>query len=352
MKVTFCLPHPNFRSPIGGYKIVYEYANRLHKMGFEISIVYCTKNFLREKKIPKTLKKAISDFIVMLSPRWFKLNRKIKKYAAYEIEDDEIKDGDIIFATAVTTAEKVAQLSETKGKKFYLIQDYENWIVGDKKVIASYKLGMRNIVISNWLYKIVKRYSDNVECIINPIDLNVFKVKYPVSKRNKYCIGLLYHKSEYKGVKYALQALYELKMVYPQLHVIMFGNTEPPAELPEWFEYKRNVSSQRVCDIYNQCSIFLCASIEEGFGLTGLESMACGCAFVTTGYKGVYEYAIDGYNALISPIRDSHALCNNMKSIIENDKLREKLVLNSLCAVKKFSWDEAISKMEMSLNNQ
>ena len=57
-------------------------------------------------------------------------------------------------------------------------------------------------------------------------------------------------------------------------------------------------------DILNYASIFICSSINEGFGLTGAESMACGCALATTSYPAVFEYAVDKKNCLVSPVKD------------------------------------------------
>lgn len=52
---------------------------------------------------------------------------------------------------------------------------------------------------------------------------------------------------------------------------------------------------------------FLCASVEEDFGLT-----VAGCALVSTKYKGVYEYVGDKYNALLVPIKDSIKLAESI----------------------------------------
>ena len=42
MKITFCLP--SFAEhPIGGFKMVFEYANRLSKNGHKVNIVFLTE---------------------------------------------------------------------------------------------------------------------------------------------------------------------------------------------------------------------------------------------------------------------------------------------------------------------
>ncbi len=39
MKITFILPGPGC-TPVGGYKVIYEYANRLAKLGNEVTVVH------------------------------------------------------------------------------------------------------------------------------------------------------------------------------------------------------------------------------------------------------------------------------------------------------------------------
>lgn len=82
------------------------------------------------------------------------------------------------------------------------------------------------------------------------------------------------------------------------------------------------------------------------FGLTGAEAMACGCALVSTNYKGVYEYARDKENALLSPINDAEALARNIKKLIKNEDLRQKIAKQGSNDLSYFSWKNAIDKFE------
>ena len=129
----------------------------------------------------------------------------------------------------------------------------------------------------------------------------------------------------------------------------MFGASKRPKDLPNWINYTCNVSQAETVAIYNKVSIWLYATVDEGFGLTGLEAMACGCVLVSTSYKGVFEYARGGYNALLTPVKDVNALVEAVAKIFENYELREKLVFNSQQTVKKFSWKEAVDKFEEAL---
>ena len=66
----------------------------------------------------------------------------------------------------------------------------------------------------------------------------------------------------------------------------------------------------------NDSSVFLCTSRFEGFGLTGLESLFCGCEFVTTDCGGIREYASEK-NAVICKIDDVDGLVQGISEIFE-----------------------------------
>ena len=121
----------------------------------------------------------------------------------------------------------------------------------------------------------------------------------------------------------------------------MFGRKGYPAKLPDWVKYTKNASQKQTVQIYNDSKVFLCASIEEGFGLTGLEAMSCGSVLVTTDFLGAREYAVDGYNALVSPVKDHKELAHNIIRVFEDETLARKLSENGVTSALDYSWDIA-----------
>ena len=346
MKITFCLP--SFAEhPIGGFKMVFEYANRLSKNGHKVNIVFLTEYKFNRYTSNLKLKKLMSIPFNWFYPNWFELDRKVSKIATPYLDDRDFPNSDIVVATAVNTAQIVSKLPKRCGEKYYFIQGFENWTVPDEEVYDTYKLGMKNIVVSNWLYKIVKPYDPNVKVVKNPIDTGVFKVKKSIYDRNKFSLCMLYHKSEMKGIPVALKAIDLVKEKYPDLKVTMFGVHQQGEEIKkEWITYYQKVKADKLCDIYNNTAIFVCASVNEGFGLTGAESMACGNALASTSYKGVFEYAVDKKNALLSPVNNYVELANNIIKLIEDDELRIKLAEDGSKCIGRYSFEEATKTLE------
>lgn len=346
MKITFVLPGYS-RHPIGGYKMVFEYANRLSEDGNIVNILFLNNHSLEKYYMPKYIKKIIIKNITRLEPKWFKLNRKIQKFSAYN-ENPKIKT-DIVIATAATTVNYV-NLHFKNVKKFYFIQDFEDWNITKEELYKTYAIGFENIVVAKWLAKVVDVYGEKKSIYIqNPIDIKSYRIINPINKRNSLKIGMLYHKRPTKGSKYAINALKRVKRIYPDLEVEIFGATPRPIDLPSWFNYTENATQEQTVNLYNSISIFVNSSIKEGFGLTGLEAMACGAALISTDYDGVKEYAKNEVNSLLSPIKNSKILSRNIEYLIKNPQKRIALANNGHETAKKFSWDIAYRKFKETI---
>ena len=353
MKIFFLLPHPT-NKPCGGYKIVYEYANRLSVRGNDVIVGYdCTNlyqkfSILFVEEIQKFLSIVISEIACRIFPRWFTLYSSVKKQCVYSKKD--IPKCDCVVATAISTVDVILKC---KYPKVYLIQGFENWHgVTEDEVYDSYRKIPRRIVISKWLKDIVDNHTIDGKTVYirNAIDRKVFSLLKPIKDRNKYAISMLYHKNEYKESKYGIEVLCTLKIKYPQLKAVLFGVPRRPNGLPKWIDYVRNASQEELCNIYNQSAIFLMPSIKEGFGLTGLEAMACGCAVCSTDFEGVREYAINDVNALMSAPKDVESMVNNAKKLIDDDKLRYRIAGMGVDMSADFCWDNAIDVLEEFIN--
>lgn len=347
MEICFVLPRYVLH-PIGGYKIVFEYANRLSQnRNYKVKILFLNKTALADKKLPVFIKNKLINLFTKCGPNWFKLDKKIERISLTQNNGlKKIKDVDKVVATAATTVKSVYELFPN-ADKYYLIQDFENWDISTKELYQTYNYpGFVNITVSKWLKDVVKKHSINPTYYVqNPLNVEEYRVKNPIEKRPKHMIGMLYHKASYKGTKYSLSAIKILKKKYPDLKVKMFGAYARPTNLPKWIEYTQNASKEETIDIYNSISVFINGSVKEGFGLTGLEAMACGATLVSTDYLGVKEYAINNKNALLSPVKDVNALVKNASILLQDDKKRITLAYKGVEMAQKYSWKNAYSRM-------
>ncbi len=310
----------------GGYKVIYEYSNYLAKKGHDVCIYFMLQKSIRKFNVPKFLVPAFCYFLSHYYPRWFDLEKNIHRKGISN--STAIRDADVSIATAVETAELVSHLGKEKGKKVYFIQDFETWAGSPEFVESTYKLGMHNITISNWLSKIVEENSGiKPICIKDGIDSAIFNC---TNKRDRGKSLVFHYRSlPYKGADIAIKVIERLKKKFPSMIVYVVSN-EDISHLPDWFVKKQKIKSNEVSEINNVVTVFLCTSRNEGYGLPGLEAMACGCALVSTAYQGVLEYAVDGKNALLAPVDDVDRLVENVTKLFEDDELRERIVHEGL----------------------
>lgn len=326
MVISFVLPF-YAKQPVGGVKVVYEYANYLAGKGHKVYLYIVRGKTLENARLPENLKNNLVKLIIAHRRiSWFSFDRRVHRVSINRIDNEEIEDADVVIATSVETALPVANLNQTKGKKVYFIQDFENWTYSDEEVCYTYGLGMTNIVVADWLKQIVDEYSSNPSYLIsNSINTKLFKVFSSPESRSPHSIVFHYRKESYKGARYAIETVRMLYSKYNDLDVYVVSTNDPPDDLPECCTFLKNLSPKEVAEVNNKARVFMCSSIEEGFGLPGLEAMACGCVLVSSKYRGVLEYAVDGKNALLSPIKDSKAMAINVMEVFENNELRNKL---------------------------
>jgi len=61
-----------------------------------------------------------------------------------------------------------------------------------------------------------------------------------------------------------------------------------------------NVDDETLAKLYSSSNVLIFTSCREGFDLPPLETMASSTAVATTDCGGVRDYAVDGYNSLVT----------------------------------------------------
>ena len=358
--VTFVFDN-TYTHPTGGPKVVFEYANRLVNNGWDVYIAY---NYIpHSKRFYSKFYHAITDGIKYhLNKRkgilptcktWFALDNRVNEVFVPDINYRHIPKTSLYVATALPTAKPVSEYPIPNSRKFYFIQGYEKFgNRSDKEVRETYHYPLKKIVISQWLKEILNK-EEHVSCtqIPNGFDFNKFNITEPINKKDKFCISMMYHTSPNKGCDTAFAALNLVKARYPQIKVNLFSAYAPPKDLPDWIHFTQNPDHKTHQKIYNEAAIYIAASINEGWGLTIGEAMACGAAIACTENLGFQEMVKDKKTGLLSPINNAIELGNNIIRLIEDDSLRIKLAQEGHNFIKSFSVDSSFQRLEKELLN-
>ena len=355
VKVNFVLS-TNYDQPIGGYKIVYQYANWLVEQGFDVSICYCYAP--NEPKTYAAIKRAVDTKIFKFSKRksevtWFPLNQAIKSFYNCIFPSD-IPDADIVFATAARTVLLVSSLPKEKGQQFYFIQNYEAEGFGNKKgfVEKTYNLGMTNIVISNELKaKVLESGAAEPKYLPNFYNHKEFYLENPIEDR-KNIICLLNHVQETKRTKFGLEILREVKKAIPNLEVQLFGAYDPIEKLEDWIHFTKNANTDQLCkEIYGVSKIYLLPSVLEGWVLTGMEAMGSGAVVVASRIGGIVDYANDSNSILIEP-DNKMEFVNAITNLLQNDERRIAVATKGNEDVKQYVIDKSGERLLNIINSE
>jgi glycosyltransferase involved in cell wall biosynthesis len=85
----------------------------------------------------------------------------------------------------------------------------------------------------------------------------------------------------------------------------------------------------------------------EGFGIPVAEAMKCGVPVITSNVTSLPE--VGGDTVLYADPDDTETISNHMKTIMEDEPLRESLIHGGLERVKKFSWDNSANSLWKSI---
>ncbi len=112
---------------------------------------------------------------------------------------------------------------------------------------------------------------------------------------------------------------------------------------------EKNITDERLLQLYNQASITAYAAIREPFGLVPVESMACGTPVVAVKDGGVKKSIMDEHTGFLvdrQPEQFSHALMR----VLSEPSLAEEFSKNARRHVEtNWSWDQALERLENHL---
>lgn len=359
MKITILLPA---LEGTGGIQVAYRYAQYFKNNGHEVT-AYAPinaynlhrSNTLRDilQKIYACLKNIKWCYFDKLADKITRENGIASKYV-FQLDDDNLPDADIVIATAWPTAFDAAKLSPSKGKKIYLVQDYEIW---DNEMLGkkSYELPLRKVVIAEWIRKRISK-----ECRVNPnemyivnngIDTSFYNNKNKCYEHKKIKCLMLYHELPKKGFDSGVKAFTEASNKNKDLELTVFG-------IKKWNECPKNIvdvvnpTKELILELYRNSDIFIFPSLEEGWGLTVIEAMACKCAVIGTNVGCMIDIGRDGENSLVTLPNDIHGMANNILKVASNTNLRKKLSENGCKTVQKLNWERSGKRLEEILKEE
>jgi len=356
MKIVFILPQEGTQ-PIGGFKVVYEYANGLAERKHQVQIVHMASAFpIGYAKRPKDWLHPFRYFPFAFRgdwrpTNWFALHPDVELRWVPCLSKMFLPEADAYVATWWVTAQHLNTLRNLSGRRLYLIQHLETWSGPEEQVMATWKMPFEKIVIARWLEKIGADIGERCNYIPNGLDFKKFGCDVAPENRETARIAMLFNnKVNWKGSADGLAAASLLKTKYPDLTAEFFGVYKRPENLPSWITYHQEPAQDELRRIYNRASIFLAPSHSEGWGLPPSEAMMCGATVVATDIGGHQEFCTDEQTALMVPAKHPEEMAKAAGRLIDDQPLRLRLAKNGNENIHRFTWNAAVDKFENLLD--
>lgn len=173
----------------------------------------------------------------------------------------------------------------------------------------------------------------DIEKLINtPASFDVRK-KYP---QFSFIIMMASRLEKEKNIVLAIEAVKELVRSYPKMGLLIVGNGREKNKLNRLvakYDLEKNVIFEGwqndLISYYKTANVFLSTSLYEGYGLTIIEALACGCSVISSDVGIASEVISQGENGFICPVNDKNCFTRRILEIIEKPSLRIGLSVNS-----------------------
>jgi len=208
------------------------------------------------------------------------------------------------------------------------------------------------IAVSDQFKNDILSYSENAdigviensynEKIFFPLDKRVTRKRINFSEDKLIILSVGYYIPK-KGHLYLLDAIDQVRRFTPEVHLILIGGGEmygdyvnriDQLQLEDHVTLIKHLPQTELGVWYNSADIFVLPSINEPFGISLIEAMACGLPCISTSTQGPQNIISHEVNGLLIPVKDTQAIADSLRLLIENPKLKEKIIENSIKLVK------------------
>lgn len=212
--------------------------------------------------------------------------------------------------------------------------------------------------------------SDNIQVIPPGVDVKVFRTLDEGEKDldtglpRDYILAIA-RIDHNKGFDLLIHAFARIADKYPHIKLVIGGGSLSP-KVPE-VELKKQlvvlagsyglkervlftgyVSDDMMAPYYRGARLFLLPSRMEPFGMTAIESMACGTPVVVTSLGGIRDFLVDQQHAMVANPKDAGEFSRAMDKVLGDESFRQALIKEGLKIVYgQFTWD-SIARQHLS----
>lgn len=194
------------------------------------------------------------------------------------------------------------------------------------RMLEEYDLADKIVVPSQYTYdSFIENGFNKDKLFLASLDVNFLLsgTKINSTTNKDFIVGSVGGNVLRKGFIYLLEAWERLSIPNSML-LLKTSKNELKKHLPLWDKIKNNPTIEvvgyieNIEEFYMKCDVFCLPSIDEGFGMVVLESMACGTPVIATCNVGSSSFILNGENGYVVPIRDSDSIASKIEFLYKN----------------------------------
>lgn len=117
--------------------------------------------------------------------------------------------------------------------------------------------------------------------------------------------------------------------------------------------FQKPVPQAKLREYYNQCTVFVLASVADGFALVVLQAMACGLPVIVTDNVGAKDLIVDGVNGFIVPVGAPEIIAERLRQLHDDPSLCHAMGMAAKLTVEKgYAWQDYGGRLVTFLRSQ
>ena len=199
--------------------------------------------------------------------------------------------------------------------------------------------------------------SSNITVINNGLDYEEFAPISNIERNKNRLITTASADVPLKGLDFSLKALKLLKKNNPKIHLIIIGAPKKNGHTEKLIKklniednviFKKNISKEKIKELYSTSSIAIVSSLYEGFGYPVIEAMSCEVPLIATNISSIPEM-VRSYGILIDP-KDEKKLSINIEKVLNNyDDYKDNAIKGRQHVIETFNWSKITAEYEKIL---
>jgi glycosyltransferase involved in cell wall biosynthesis len=229
---------------------------------------------------------------------------------------------------------------------------------------VSYPLELKHIqssdiitTVSESVAQELKEYGlspDEISVVSNGVDEKFFYPSKKESENDKKYIMYAGRIDREKGLFDLVECGRSICNERPDVSFIIAGNGRDinklrrkikKTGLQNRFIFLGQIEKDQMIKLYQNATLFILPSYHEGLPTVLLEAMSCGLPIIATDVRGNRDLISNGENGLLVPPKDSKKMAEAIITLLEDEKLMERLGKNARkTIVENYTWNAVFNK--------